>query len=76
MINVHRSSCKVPVFYCQILINHEFSRQIFEKYFKTSNFMKIRPVEHGVLQSDGQTDNDEDNSCIFTILRKRLTPRK
>jgi hypothetical protein len=38
--------------------------------------MKIRPVRHGVLHSYWQTDNDEDKNCIFTILRKRLAPRK
>ena len=39
-IGLQQSAC----FCCQILINHEFSRQIFEIYSKTSNFMKIRPV--------------------------------
>ena len=43
-------------FSSQILMKHEFSRQIFEKC--VSNFMKIRPVGaelfHASIRTDGQ----------------------
>ena len=41
-------------YYYPSLINHEFSRQIFEK--QISNFTKIRPVEPQLFLADGQTD--------------------
>ena len=43
---------------CQILIELQFSRQVFEK-FSYTNFMKIRPVG-AEFRADGQ--NDEANS--------------
>jgi len=40
--------------YCQILVKHEFSRQIFEKY------------KYQIMQKDRQTNqHDEANSLFF-----------
>ena len=41
---------------CQILINLEFSPQIFEKKAWTPNFFKIRPVGAELFYADRQTD--------------------
>jgi len=64
--NVYRSSCKVPI----ILVRfkwHIFSRQIFDKYTKYQNFMKIRPVGAELFHADGRTC-----SCFYAILLTRL----
>jgi hypothetical protein len=34
IINIHTSSCKVPVIIVRILMKLEFSEQIFKKYSK------------------------------------------
>jgi hypothetical protein len=39
-------------YHCQILMKHEFSRQI--KNPQISNFMKIRPVGGELFHSDGR----------------------
>ena len=46
IINVHRSSCKVPVTFCKTLMRLEYSRQIFEncssiKFLKTNSSGKL-----------------------------------
>ena len=56
IINVHRSSCKVPIV---LLYLSDFNQtwifwQIFGKKFKY--LMKIRPVGGGLFHADGQTD--------------------
>jgi hypothetical protein len=40
---------------CQILMELEFSRQIFEK-FQIKHLMKIRLVEAELFHTDGRTD--------------------
>ena len=43
--------------YCQSLMEHEFSRQIFfRKNAQTPNFNKIRPVGAERFHADGRTD--------------------
>jgi hypothetical protein len=50
-------------FSCQILIELDFYRQIFEKYL---NLMKIRPVGAELFYADGRTDrHDNPNSRLF-----------
>jgi len=44
--NVHASSCKVPVYSCQILMKVEFSREIFEKS------LNIKFHENSAIGSD------------------------
>jgi hypothetical protein len=47
-------SCNVPIFFCQILINLEFSRQTFDR--QMSNSMDFRPVGAELFHADGRTD--------------------
>ena len=47
IINVHISSCQVPVNLVRFLMKHELARQIFKKYSQIPNVMEIRPVEAG-----------------------------
>ena len=42
--------------YFGILMNLEFSRQIFEKNTQISNFMKIRSVGAKMFHADGRND--------------------
>jgi hypothetical protein len=59
ILNVHRFTIKVPIYYCQILIKFVPSRQIF-KNNQMLNLIKIRLEEvelfHADRQTDGQTD--------------------
>ena len=48
--NVYCSSS--TLYSCRILMNLEFSRQIFEKNPQISNFMKIRPVGAVLFHTD------------------------
>jgi hypothetical protein len=51
----------------QILMELEFSGQIFEKCTKKSNLMKIRPADAELFHADGRPDrHDEGNSCFFS----------
>jgi hypothetical protein len=74
IINVHRSSYKLPVIPVGFEENPEFSRQIFEKYsiFKCcGKFVQWEPICS--MQTDRRTDrHDEDNICLLPILRSRL----
>ena len=55
IINVRRSSCKVPVILVRFWWNLSFSRHIFENT-QISIFIKIRPVGAVLLYADGRTD--------------------
>ena len=64
--NVYRSSCKVPLYCCQILIKIEFNLQVI---FRGQNFdksiskpMKIHPVRAELYstRTDGHTDGKTD----------------
>jgi len=44
---------QIARYFCQIVIESEVSRRIFEKY---SYFMKIRPIRDELFHADGQTD--------------------
>jgi hypothetical protein len=44
----------------------EFSRQIFEKKAKISNFMKIRPVGAELFHEDGRTDRHGEANSRFS----------
>jgi len=52
--NVYWSSCEVPGYSCQMLVEVVSSRQIFENI--TSNFVKIRPVGAELSHADGRRD--------------------
>ena len=74
IINLHNYSCKVP-FFCQILMNLKFSRQMFEKY----SYIKF----HGNLSSGSRVvswgwtgRHDEANSCFSQFCSTRLKIRK
>ena len=70
IINAHRCPRKVPVILGQILMKLEFSGQIFEKRTKTSNLMKIRPVDAELFHADGRTDrHDEANICFSQFFK-------
>ena len=47
----------------------EFSRQIFEKNTKISDFMKIRPVGAELFHTDGQTDGRTDMTKLIVAFR-------
>ena len=61
--------------YCQILLEIEFSRPIFEKY-QLPNFMKIRPVGAEMLHADRQTDRHDEAYCLFSHFRERALELK
>jgi hypothetical protein len=63
IINVHRSSCKVPVILARFLWNLDFLDRFFEKKnIKISNFVNIRPLGGGLFHEYGQTLHDEATS--------------
>jgi hypothetical protein len=71
IINVHRSSRKVPV----ILVRFQWtwiSLTDFRKNLEISNFMTIRPVGTGLFHTDGQTARHDEAKSPFPILRARL----
>jgi hypothetical protein len=49
----------------------EFSRQIFEKFSKISNFMKIRPVGAELFHVNGQTDTHYEPNSRFSQVFER-----
>ena len=63
-INVHRSSCKVPVILDRFWWNFNFLNR-FSKNTQISNFMKIRPVGDALFHTDRQTDKNNVASCRF-----------
>ena len=68
IINLHKSSCQVPVIFCHTLMELRFYRQIFEKY-SNINAHENRSCGSWVVPcgwTDGQTDrHDEVNSLFF-----------
>jgi hypothetical protein len=64
IINVHRSSRKVPRYSRQILIKVDFSQQIFQKYSNiTFRENPSRVVPRG--QTDEQTDSNDESNIRF-----------
>jgi hypothetical protein len=55
IINVRRSSSKVPVILVRFQWNVNFLDR-FSKNTQISNFVKIRPVGEELFHADGQTD--------------------
>jgi hypothetical protein len=62
IINVHESSCEVPVTH-QILMILDFDR--FIKNTQILNFIKIRPVGAKLFHVDRQTDRHDEASIRF-----------
>jgi len=65
ILNVHRSSCKVPI----LLVRFEIDLNFLDRFLKNtqiSNFMKIRSLRAELFHADGhrdrQTDEHEANS--------------
>ena len=54
IINVQRSSCKVPVILVRFQSNLNFLGRL-SKNTEISNLMKIRPVGAELFRADGQT---------------------
>jgi len=57
-------------YYYQILMNLEYSRQIFEK-FSNINFFLIRPVGTELFIEDGWTDGHDEANSRFPQLCER-----
>jgi hypothetical protein len=60
IINMYRSSCKVPVIVVRFKWNLNFIN-LFSKNTQMANSMKIRPVGTELLHADGQTDRREES---------------
>ena len=58
---------------CQILMKLEFYRQIFEKYSKILNFMKIRLVGAELFCADGRRDTTK---RIVAFRNSANSPKK
>jgi len=68
IINVRRSSCKVPVVLVVFWWN-EFSRQIFEKY-SSIKFQENSSSGNWVFRTDGRTDRQTDMTELIAAYRK------
>jgi hypothetical protein len=64
IINVHRSSCKVPVILVRSYWNFKFLDRM-SKYTQISNLMKIRPVGAELFPADGQTERHETRTRLI-----------
>jgi fucose 4-O-acetylase-like acetyltransferase len=74
MINVHRSSCKVPVIVVGLYSNLN-NLERFSKNSQTSNFMKIHPVGVDLFPAERRTDrrtdrHDEANSRFSQFCQR------
>jgi len=70
--SVYCSSCKVPVFFCSILIWLEFASQIFEKY-STVKYHEYLPIGSRVVpcrQTDGHDEASNRLSQICDCARE------
>ena len=65
------SSCKVPLFFCYILMKLEFSRQIFEKYSNTK--CHENPCSGSGVFPCGQTDERKNRRKGGQIVMTKLT---
>ena len=59
---------------CPILMKHEYSRQIFEKY-SNINFMKIRPVRAALCHADKLTDGQTWRKLVVDFRNFMNTPK-
>jgi len=66
VIYTHRSSCKEPLFSCQILMKLEFSIQIFEKH---SNIKLHENLSSGSRVPCGRTDGQMDTTKQLFVFR-------
>jgi hypothetical protein len=58
IINVHRSSCEVPVILVRFQCNLNFPDR-FSKNTHISNLMEVRPVGAELFNEDGRTDGQK-----------------
>ena len=61
-------------YFCKILIQDEFSRQILKKNSQMSNFMKTLLVGADLFHEDGRTDGRTDRQTHITKLTDARTP--
>jgi hypothetical protein len=74
IINIHRSSCKVPV----ILVRFWWNLNLLDRVSKNtqvSNFMKIRPVGAELFHADRQTDRQTDMKLTVAFRNFAKTPK-
>ena len=72
IINVYRSSCKVPVILVRYYLNLNFLN-LFSKNTHIRNLMKIRPVGAELFYANGRTDrHDEAHRRFPQFCEKRL----
>jgi len=69
-VDVLKFSCKVCS-YCQLLVKHEFSWQIFKRY---SNVMKIRPLGCWIIPCGQVYRQEEVNSCTSQFCERAWKP--
>jgi hypothetical protein len=72
IINVHRSSCKMPFYSCLILMKLEFSPQFFEKY----STIKLHENPGSRVVPCGQTEGRTDMTKLIVAFRNSANAPK
>jgi len=70
IINVHRSSGKVLVILCKILMKLEISRWNIEKHAKTISFLKIGRVGAELFHAGGRAHGRTDMTKLIVTFPK------
>jgi hypothetical protein len=67
IINVHKSSCKVPFRYsCQILMKLGFSGKIFGNYYNKISWKSVQWAPICFVWKDGRTDRYDEANSLFS----------